>query len=65
LSYRNTLARGFAVVRSDGHLVTNAEAAARAASLEIEFADGRHTVGRSAAPKRKGTEPPPEQGSLL
>jgi exodeoxyribonuclease VII large subunit len=66
LSYRKTLERGFAVVRADGEIVTTAEAASRASSLEIEFADGRHAVGqRPSAPKRKATEPPPEQGSLL
>ncbi len=66
LSYRKTLERGFAVVRADGEVVTTAEAASRASSLEIEFADGRHAVGqRPSAPKRKATEPPPEQGSLL
>lgn len=66
LGYEATLRRGFAVVWSDGHTVTTAEAAARAATLEIQFADGRHVVGqRSAAPKRRPAEPPPEQGSLL
>ncbi len=66
LSYRNTLARGFAVVRGDGEVVTTAEAASRATSLEIEFADGKHAVGsRAAAPKRRASEVPPEQGSLL
>ncbi|EYD77657.1 Exodeoxyribonuclease VII large subunit [Rubellimicrobium mesophilum DSM 19309] len=66
LSYKSALERGFAVVRSEGQVVTRAEAAARAASLEIEFADGRVMVGnRPAAPKKPGAEPPPEQGSLL
>jgi exodeoxyribonuclease VII large subunit len=66
LSYRNTLARGFAVVRGDGGVVTTAEAAAQASVLEIEFADGRHTVGqRPAAPRKRPGEPPPEQGTLL
>ena len=66
LSYRNTLARGFAVVRGDGEVVTTAEAAAQASVLEIEFADGRHTVGqRPAAPRKRPGEPPPEQGTLL
>jgi len=44
LGYRETLARGFAVVRGDGNVVTNAEAAKNAARLEIEFADGRLAV---------------------
>ncbi|MFG6516350.1 exodeoxyribonuclease VII large subunit [Sulfitobacter sp. 1A13496] len=44
LGYRETLARGFAVVRGDGDVVTSAEAAKKAAHLEIEFADGRLPV---------------------
>ncbi|MCZ4367027.1 exodeoxyribonuclease VII large subunit [Sulfitobacter dubius] len=44
LGYRETLARGFAVVRGDGDVVTSAEAAQNAAHLEIEFADGRLAV---------------------
>ncbi|AYE86704.1 exodeoxyribonuclease VII large subunit [Sulfitobacter sp. D7] len=44
LGYRETLARGFAVVRGDGDVVTSAEAAKNAARLEIEFADGRLAV---------------------
>lgn len=41
LGYRETLRRGYAVVRGDGTVVTNSKAAANAAALEIEFADGR------------------------
>ncbi len=44
LGYRETLARGFAVVRGDGDVVTSAEAAKNAARLEIEFADGRLAI---------------------
>ncbi|MBP1805444.1 exodeoxyribonuclease VII large subunit [Rubellimicrobium aerolatum] len=68
LGYEATLQRGFAVVRGDGEVVTSAEAAARSASLEIQFADGRHVVGQRPAaptPKKRAPEPPPEQGSLL
>ena len=51
---------------SDGHVVTSVEAAAKAAVLEIQFADGRHTVGNKPGATRKRTpEAPPEQGSLL
>jgi exodeoxyribonuclease VII large subunit len=65
LGYEETLRRGFAVVWSDGHTVTTAEAAAKATSLDIQFADGRHVVGQRPALKRKAPEAPPEQGSLL
>jgi exodeoxyribonuclease VII large subunit len=66
LGYEETLKRGFAVVRGDGKVVTTVEAAAKAAVLEIQFADGRHTVGnKPAAPKKRAPEAPPEQGSLL
>ncbi len=42
LSYRATLARGYAVVRDGDQLVTSKVAAANATSLEIEFADGSY-----------------------
>ncbi len=64
MGYNETLQRGFAVVRGDGHLVTTKAGAEAASALEIEFADGRVTVGpRGAAPKKKA--PPPQQGSLF
>jgi exodeoxyribonuclease VII large subunit len=64
LSYKATLARGYAVVRSEGAVITTSTAARQATALEIEFADGRVTVGRKPAARREG-EPPPEQGSLF
>ena len=66
LSYKATLARGYAVVRADDVVVTTRQAAAKHPLLEIEFSDGRHTVGTAAAKaKRTRSDPPPEQGSLL
>ena len=64
LGHRETLARGFAIVRGDGALVTTATAARAATALDIEFADGHVTTG---APPRKRKRPkePPEQGTLL
>ncbi|MEO1977505.1 MAG: exodeoxyribonuclease VII large subunit [Paracoccaceae bacterium] len=68
LSYKGTLARGYAVVRSgEGHVLTRKAEAEQAAGLEIEFADGRFPVGGSA-PKPKARRKPgdkPEQGSLF
>jgi len=70
LSYKSTLARGYAVVRGDGAVVTGVAAARAAARLEIEFADGRLAVGGKAAggggaaAGRKGGGGP-EQGSLF
>lgn len=43
LGYRETLRRGYAVVRADGHVVTTT--AGVQGAVEIEFADGRVTVG--------------------
>ena len=64
LSYKATLARGYAVVRGSGEIVTTKAAAATATGLEIEFADGRLRVGGAPAP-RKAPGKPPEQGSLF
>ncbi|MEL6701111.1 MAG: exodeoxyribonuclease VII large subunit, partial [Pseudomonadota bacterium] len=68
LGYRATLARGYAVVRADGQVATRAEAVRAASSIEIEFADGRATLGnkpaRKSNPKTSGGESP-DQGTLL
>ena len=67
LGYRETLARGYAVIRDGDDIVTTKGRASEARSLEIEFSDGRLTVGAGGGtPKRgKPKPPPPEQGSLL
>ncbi len=44
LGYRETLKRGYAVVRADGAVVTTTDAVRKAGSVEIEFADGRVTI---------------------
>lgn len=65
LGYRETLKRGFAVVRADGQVVTNKTGAERGISLEIEFADGKLALG-PRTPRGKGkAEGGPEQGSLF
>jgi exodeoxyribonuclease VII large subunit len=48
LGYVETLKRGYAVVRGDGTVVTDKEAAEAATDLEIEFADGRLVVSKGA-----------------
>ncbi|SMY08684.1 exodeoxyribonuclease VII large subunit [Flavimaricola marinus] len=63
LGYKATLARGYAIVRGDGQVVTDKVAAGAAQSLEIEFKDGRLSLGPKS-PKKPKT-PPPEQGTLL
>lgn len=63
LGYRETLKRGYAVVRADGAVLTTKAEAGAAAMLEIEFQDGRLSVGRGKT--RKPKEEPPAQGSLL
>ncbi len=66
LSYKATLERGFAVVRAEGQVVTESKAAKAAANLEIQFSDGRITVGaKSGTSTRKIPPKPPEQGSLF
>ena len=66
LGYKETLKRGYAVVRGDGAVVTTRKAAKTATALEIEFADGRLTVGASSAKTVSKSKPkPPEQGSLF
>ena len=65
LGYEATLSRGYAVVRSDGDVVTTKRAADKAQELEIQFADGRSVVGAKAAPTRKTAPKPTDQGSLF
>ena len=66
LGYEATLQRGYAVVRDeDGAVLTTKAEAAKARALEIQFADGRLSVGGKPAPKPGSKTPPPEQGSLL
>ncbi|MHA6325004.1 exodeoxyribonuclease VII large subunit [Roseivivax sp. CAU 1753] len=64
LSYKATLARGYAVIHGDGHVVTTRRAAEAAGGLEIEFSDGRLRIGGAAA-KARAKPKPPEQGSLF
>ncbi|WP_028031748.1 exodeoxyribonuclease VII large subunit [Gemmobacter nectariphilus] len=63
LGHMETLRRGYAVVRGDGHVVTSKAAAETASALELEFHDGRLTLG--GKPARKSKDKPPEQGSLF
>ncbi|MCA0272991.1 MAG: exodeoxyribonuclease VII large subunit [Proteobacteria bacterium] len=67
LGYTETLARGYAVIRAEGAVVTTKAAAESAATLEIEFADGRlaATPGTTAKPRRGKPEAGPDQGQLF
>jgi exodeoxyribonuclease VII large subunit len=65
LGYEATLTRGYAVVRGDGDVVTTKKAAGKAQALEIQFADGKLTVGGKAASIRKTVIKPTDQGSLF
>ncbi len=69
LGYKETLRRGYAVVRGDGDVVTTAAGAKQANALEIEFADGKVAVADAVNPrkptKKPQTPPKPEQGSLF
>lgn len=63
LSYKATLERGYAVIRSEGVVLTRKAEAQNASALEIEFADGRLALN-GKSPVRAKPEPP-EQGSLF
>ncbi|MEM1343451.1 MAG: exodeoxyribonuclease VII large subunit [Pseudomonadota bacterium] len=68
LGYRQTLARGYAVVRTeDGAVVTKAKAVRAGHALDIEFADGHASTIAARKPKRSTRKPDPEtaQGSLF
>ncbi len=69
LSYQSTLERGFAVVRGPDGIVTSTTQAKAAKSLELQFADGRVTLGPGpgSSPARKPAprKDTPEQGSLF
>ncbi|MGR3758622.1 exodeoxyribonuclease VII large subunit [Roseobacteraceae bacterium NS-SX3] len=75
LSYKATLERGYAVVRSEAGIVITKAAAAKAGPLVIEFRDGELAVGAAAAeqpakPARPAAKPAPKpegggQGSLF
>lgn len=68
LSYKGTLARGYAVVRdSTGEVLTRRADAQAAGVLEIEFADGRLNTGGGGPTRGKGRSggEPPGQGSLF
>lgn len=58
-----TLKRGFAIVRGDGHVVTTRAAAERAGALEIEFHDGRLPLAPRPARRKGGADS--GQGSLF
>ncbi|MGL5011655.1 MAG: exodeoxyribonuclease VII large subunit, partial [Paracoccaceae bacterium] len=62
LGYTQTLQRGYAVVRGDGHVVTGKAAAESARALEIEFHDGRLPLAPRTKPPKGG---PAGQGSLF
>jgi exodeoxyribonuclease VII large subunit len=64
LSYKATLERGYAVVRSGGEIVTTRAAAAKAGALEVEFSDGRLDLGAKSGRKSSG-KAAPDQGSLF
>lgn len=63
LGYKETLRRGYAVVREGDALVTTAASARQARKLEIEFSDGRVALGGKASTKKGAS--PEDQGSLF
>ncbi len=73
LGYVETLKRGYAVVHGENGVLTSRKAARKSPPLEIEFADGRLTLGPTSAPKARRAaksdkpprKPPSDQGSLF
>ncbi|WP_108783805.1 exodeoxyribonuclease VII large subunit [Pontivivens insulae] len=71
LSYRNTLARGYAVIRAEDGLVTRQDQLSPGQAVSIVLSDGDvgATIngGPAAKPKRppRKSTPKPEQGSLF
>jgi exodeoxyribonuclease VII large subunit len=66
LGYKETLRRGYAVVRDGDHVVTTKSDASKAMHLEIEFKDGRISLTRgAAAAKTKKTSSSKDQGTLF
>ena len=72
LGYTQTLARGYAVIRSGEDVLTRKSQAEAQAALEIEFSDGRLGVTPTGAAPKPATKKPakkPEpgggQGSLF
>lgn len=64
LGYRETLERGYVVVRADGEVITRKAGLATGAAIELEFADGRVPVGASARQRGK-KEQKTAQGNLF
>ncbi len=67
LGYKETLKRGYAVVRASGKVATRKKDLPKDAAVEIEFSDGKILLADAKPlPKPKRPKPtPPEQGSLL
>ncbi|MEK9704628.1 MAG: exodeoxyribonuclease VII large subunit, partial [Paracoccaceae bacterium] len=66
LGYKETLRRGYAVVRDGGQVITTTSDASKAAHLEIEFKDGRMSLTRGAtAAKAKKSPSSDDQGTLF
>ncbi|MGV6839018.1 MAG: exodeoxyribonuclease VII large subunit [Planktomarina sp.] len=63
LGYKETLKRGYAVVRADGAIAKGKADVAGAKALEVEFADGRVKI--AGAKGKASKSQPPEQGSLF
>lgn len=64
LDYKNTLKRGFAIVRCEGAVITNVKSAKKASQIELEFADGRLKLG-APKPKPAPKKPESDQGSFF
>ena len=65
LGYKETLRRGYAVVRDGDQVITTKSDASKATHLEIEFKDGRMSLTRGATAKTKKSPSSDDQGTLF
>ena len=65
LGYFDTLKRGYAVVRADGRVITTKSAVEAAATLELEFHDGKVLVSGKGAARRGKAGDGSDQGNLF
>ena len=64
-SHQSVLARGYAMVRQDGKIVSDKKKFDRFSPAEIVFRDGAASVGKVKRTRNSASKSPPTQGSLF